>query len=161
RNYSSCNYAQPNKGETTQNWESINTWLQRDLKNIQGKLIIGQSYTPSDIFDSVRFTGVSISSEDNMLPDSLRGFAPTVKGIANSTSQVTIRQNNIIIYQTTVPPGPFVINDLYPTSASGELNITIRESDGSERTFTQAFSNVPIMQREGQVRYFVSSGKTR
>lgn len=161
RNYSTWSYSLPSKGERQKSWDSINTWAQRDLKKIRGKLIVGQSYTPSDIFESVQFTGALVATEDNMLPDSLRGFAPTVQGIANSNAQITISQNGITIYQTTVPPGPFTISDLYPTSASGELNVTIREADGSERSFTQAFSNVPMMQREGQFKYALVTGKYR
>lgn len=159
RNYSTWNYSSSHDNNSEQNWDSINTWIQRDLKSIRGKFILGESYTPSDVFDSVRFKGVQISSEDNMLPDSLRGFAPTVRGIANSNAQVTIRQNEIIIYQTSVPPGPFTIEDLYPTSASGELYVTIRESDGSEHSFTQPFSNVPVMLREGQMKYSFTTGQ--
>lgn len=40
-----------------------------------------------------------------MLPDSMKGFAPTIHGIARSNAQVTIRQNGYIINQRYVPPG--------------------------------------------------------
>lgn len=57
------------------------------------------------IFDSVSFRGVQLASDDNMLPDSLKGFAPVVRGIAKSNAQVTIKQNGYTIYQTYVSPG--------------------------------------------------------
>ncbi|MBW6086650.1 fimbria/pilus outer membrane usher protein [Escherichia coli] len=43
-------------------------------------------------FDSVSFRGVQLASDDNMLPDSLKGFAPVVRGIAKSNAQITIKQ---------------------------------------------------------------------
>ena len=52
---------------------------------------------------------------------------------------VTIRQNNSVIYQTSVPPGEFEISDLYPTSYSGDLQVTVEEADGEQ---TYIFPNL-------------------
>ncbi|EIO7469451.1 fimbrial biogenesis outer membrane usher protein [Salmonella enterica subsp. enterica] len=157
RNYSTWNYDEDNGSH----WDSVNTYLQRDIKTLQGQLTLGDSYTPSDIFDSVQFRGAQIASDDNMLPDSLRGFAPVIRGIAQSNAQVTVKQNGYTIYQSYVAPGAFAISDLYPTSGSGDLEVTIKEADGSERTFVQPFSAVPIMQREGRLKYALTAGKYR
>ena len=157
RNYSTWNYDEENGSH----WDSVNTYLQRDIQRLQGQLTLGDSYTPSDIFDSVQFRGAQLASDDNMLPDSLRGFAPIIRGIAQSNAQVTIKQNGYTIYQSYVAPGAFAISDLYPTSGSGDLEVTIKEADGSERTFIQPFSAVPIMQREGRLKYALTAGKYR
>ncbi|ENB7664467.1 TPA: fimbria/pilus outer membrane usher protein [Enterobacter cloacae] len=157
RNYSTWNYDEDNGSH----WDSVNTYLQRDIQRLQGQLTLGDSYTPSDIFDSVQFRGAQLASDDNMLPDSLRGFAPIIRGIAQSNAQVTIKQNGYTIYQSYVAPGAFAISDLYPTSGSGDLEVTIKEADGSERTFVQPFSAVPIMQREGRLKYALTAGKYR
>ncbi|SUC40391.1 fimbrial outer membrane usher protein [Proteus mirabilis] len=69
-----------------------------------------------------------------MLPDSMRGFAPTIKGIANSNAIVTVKQNGFVIYQISVPPGAFEIKDLYATSSSGNLDVTIKENNGKNYT---------------------------
>jgi len=164
RNYSTWNYTQSSgtaDDYSISHWDSINTYMQREIPKIKGQLTLGDNYTQSDIFDSVQFRGVQVVSDDNMLPDSLRGFAPTVSGIANSNAKVTIKQNGTIIYQTYVPPGAFSINDLFPTSSSGDLQVTITEADGSERTFIQPFSNVPVMQREGRLKYGFTIGEYR
>lgn len=170
RNYSTWTYNKSNSDDgvansggddSNSNWDNINTYVQHDVPAIKGQFTAGDSYTPSDVFDSVQFRGAQLASDDNMLPDSLRGFAPTVRGIANSNAQVTIKQNGSVIYQTYVPPGAFTINDLYPTSSSGDLLVTIKEADGSSRTFIQPFANVPVMQREGRLKYGVTVGKYR
>ncbi len=69
-----------------------------------------------------------------MLPDSQKGFAPVIHGIARGTAQVSIRQNGYEIYQSTVPPGPFTIDDLYAAGNGGDLQVTIKEADGSRRS---------------------------
>lgn len=142
-------------------WQHINTYVKRDIIPLKGELIAGDNYTPSDVFDSLPFRGVQIASDDNMLPDSMKGFAPTIHGIAKSNAQVTIRQNRYVIYQSYVPPGAFSINDLYPTSSSGDLTVEVKESDGSVSSYTVPYSAVPVLQREGRVKYALTVAKYR
>ncbi|EKY3197565.1 fimbrial biogenesis outer membrane usher protein [Cronobacter turicensis] len=153
------NYSTWSKSDDEAHWDSIYTFLQRDIKPWRSQLTLGESYSPSMIFDSVKFKGAQLATDDNMLPDSLRGFAPVIRGIANSNAEVTVRQNGYIIFQDTVAPGAFEINDLYPTSHSGDLEVTIKEADGKERRFIQPFSAVPIMQRPGQIKYSLTAGE--
>lgn len=155
------NYSTYTQGNGTHNWNNINTYAQRDIKSLKSQLIIGDSYTPSDMFDSFAFRGVQLYSDDSMQPSSLRGFAPIIRGIAQTNAQVTISQNGNVIWQSYVPPGPFAIDDLYPTSASGNLEVTIKEADGRVRQFTQPFSSVPIMLREGRFKYSLTAGEYR
>ncbi|AOM39921.1 fimbria/pilus outer membrane usher protein [Xenorhabdus hominickii] len=140
-------------------WQNLNTYLQRDIHALKSQLTFGDSYTPSPIFDGFQFRGIQLTSDDNMLPDSLKGFAPTIRGIAQSNAQVIIKQNGYIIYESYVSPGPFVINDLYPTTSTGDLEVIIKEADGKEHRSVQAFSTVPIMLRENGLRYSLALGK--
>jgi len=143
-------------------WQSINTYVQRNIRILQGgQLTLGEYSTPSDVFDSVQFKGAQMASDDSMLPDSMSQFAPTVRGIAKSNAQVTVRQNGNIIYQTYVPPGPFVINDLYPSNSGGDLQISVKESDGSVTQYSQSFASLPVLQREGRIKYGLTAGQYR
>ncbi|WP_338628939.1 fimbria/pilus outer membrane usher protein [Enterobacter sp. JJBC] len=142
-------------------FSSVSTTLSRDLQFLRGQLELGETSTPGDIFDSVLFRGVQIYSDDAMLPDSLRGYAPVIRGIAQSNARVTVEQNGFTVYQTYVAPGSFEIRDLYPTASSGDLNVTVTEADGSERRFVQPFSSVPMMLREGRLKYTFSGGEYR
>ncbi|MDP9894683.1 outer membrane usher protein [Variovorax boronicumulans] len=142
-------------------WQGINTYMQRDIASINGRLLIGDGNTPGNFFDSLPFRGVQLSSDDAMLPDSQQGYAPTIRGVAQTNARVTVRQNGYVIYSTFVAPGPFVIDDLYPTASSGDLEVTIAEADGRETKYTQAFSAVPTLLREGTWRYSATVGKYR
>ncbi|MCM4498717.1 fimbria/pilus outer membrane usher protein, partial [Escherichia coli] len=86
-------------------------------------------------------------------------YAPTIRGVANSNAKVTVTQSGYKIYETTVPPGEFVIDDISPSGFGSELVVTIEEADGSKRTFTQSFSSVVQMQRPGVGRWDFSAGK--
>lgn len=157
RNYSTWNYDDNSGG----NWQTISSYLQRDVVFLKSQLILGDRYSSADIFESIPFRGVQLASDDNMLPDSLRGFSPIIRGVARSSAEVTVKQNGYIILRTYVAPGAFTLNDLYPTSSGGDLTVLVREADGSEHTFIQPFSALPIMQREGRLKYALTAGKYR
>lgn len=142
-------------------WESINTTLQRDVKPLRSQLEIGQTFTSGELFDSVQMTGLKLETDTSMLPSSQQGFAPVVRGIANSEAKITIRQNGYTLYQSYVSAGPFEIHDLSQVTAGADLDVTITEADGTERHFVQASSSVPILQREGAQKYSVAAGRFR
>lgn len=149
-------------GSSSENkWQHVNTWLERDITPFRSRLTLGDSYTNGDVFDGINFRGAQLASDDNMLPDSQKGFAPVIHGIARGTAQVSIKQNGYEIYHSTVPPGPFTINDLYAAGNGGDLQVAIKEADGSVQSFTVPYSSVPVLQREGHTRYALTAGEYR
>ncbi|ECJ2224332.1 fimbrial outer membrane usher protein StdB [Salmonella enterica] len=134
------------------------TYLFRALPSLRSKLTLGQTYLSSAIFDSFRFAGITLASDERMLPFSLQGYAPQISGIANSNAQVTVSQNGRILYQTRVSPGPFVLPGL-SQGISGNLDVTVKESDGSTHTWQVNTASVPFMARQGQVRYKLAAGR--
>ncbi|KGQ11138.1 Outer membrane usher protein fimD [Beauveria bassiana D1-5] len=142
-------------------WQHVNTWLERDIISLRSRLTLGDSYTDSDVFDGINFRGAQLASDDNMLPDSMKGFAPVIRGIARGTAHVIVKQNGYEIYQGTVPPGPFTINDLYAATSGGDLQVTIKEADGSSQIFSVPWSSVPVLQREGRTRFSLTAGEYR
>ncbi|MGR7122253.1 fimbrial biogenesis usher protein [Klebsiella aerogenes] len=162
RDTSSWSYSSGSENQaSTRDWQHISTYVERTIIPLRGELTAGDSNTPSDVFDSLSFRGIQLASDDNMLPDSLKGFAPTIRGIAKSNAQVTVKQNGYTIYQTYVPPGAFAITDLYPSASSGDLTVSIKEADGSVSSYTVPYSSVPILQREGRLKYAVTGGRFR
>lgn len=155
--YSSGGSASSNENK----WQHVNSWLERDIIPLRARLTLGDNYTNGDIFDGINFRGARLASDDNMLPDSQKGFAPVIHGIARGTAQVSIKQNGYEIYQSTVPPGPFTINDLYAAGNGGDLLVTIKEADGTSQVFSVPWSTVPMLQREGHTRYAVTAGEYR
>lgn len=140
-------------------WKNISNYVETAVRALKGELTLGDASTPGDIFDGLLIRGVQLSSDDDMTPDQLTGFAPMIRGIAKSNARVTVRENGNIIYQRSVPAGPFVITDLSSVSNGGKLDVTITEADGSETHSTVAYSNVPQLLSTGQMKYSLSAGK--
>lgn len=140
-------------------FKSNRSYLQHDVTAVKGQFSAGDIFSDADLFDSVRYRGLKLASDDGMRADSERGYAPVIRGIAQSSATVEIRQNNYILYTANVPPGPFEISDIYPSGSNGDLEVTIIEADGRRRVTVQAFSSLPIMVRQGQLKYSVSAGQ--
>lgn len=142
-------------------WDTIYTYLQRDIVALKSQMTLGDSSTPSDIFDSIPFRGGQLASDEDMIPDSLRGYAPVVRGIARTNAQIVIRQNGYVIYDSYVAPGAFEITDMYATGGSGDLYVTIKEADGSEQHQVVPYASLPVLQREGRIKYSLTGGQYR
>lgn len=140
-------------------WDALSTTLTHDIKTLRSQFLAGDSSTPSDIFDSIQFRGVRVFSDTDMHPYSEQGFAPLIRGIARSDAKVTIKQNGYKIYETYVAPGPFEIRDINQVSSGSDFDIIVTEADGSEHTFTQSSSSLPVMLRSGSYSYSVAYGK--
>lgn len=146
---------------SSNHWQNIDTYVQRDIPSMRAQLTVGDSYTDGQVFDSYGVRGVQLATDDRMLPDSLRGYAPVIQGVAESNARVTVRQNGLVIYETTVAPGPFSVNDLYPTGYGGNLDVTITEADGRVRTMVVPYASVAQLLRPGTTRFDVALGQLR
>lgn len=157
RNLSTWNKTNADSGK----WDSVYLYAQRSIVPLNSTLVVGESSSLSSIFDSVPFTGVQLATDVDMLPDSLRGYAPVVRGIAKTNARVVIKQNGYQIYQAFVAPGAFEITDLYATGGNGDLYVTVEESDGTKQNFIVPYASLPLMLRQGQTEYEITSGKYR
>lgn len=142
-------------------WQDIDTYAQRELPSLRALLTLGDSNADGQIFNSFALRGIQLTTDDRMLPQSLQGYAPTVRGVAQTNAVVTVRDNGLLIYQITVAPGPFEIKDLYPTGYGGRLEITVTEADGRVRAFSVPYASVAQLLRPGITRFDISAGQLR
>ncbi len=155
---SQYNHTTGRGGSTEKNWDWSRYYLYRAIPRWNAKLTLGEDYLNSNIFDSFRFTGVSLVTDDNMLPPNLRGYAPEVTGVAKTNARVTIRQQGRVLYETQVAPGPFRIQDIND-AVSGKLDVRVEEQDGGLQEFQIDTANIPYLTRPGRVQYKLAAGK--
>ncbi|WP_082428160.1 outer membrane usher protein [Pseudomonas endophytica] len=144
--------------QRTQKLEWSRFYAYRALPALQARLMLGENYLYSDIFDSFRFTGAALNSDDSQLPPNLRGYAPEVVGVAKTNAKVIISQQGRVLYETLVAAGPFRIQDLND-AVSGTMDVRIEEQDGSVSTFKVDSASVPYLTRPGSVRYKLAAGR--
>lgn len=162
RSYGNYSYYRTSSNTTTnvnEDFDFYNTYLERDIAILRSTFRLGELSTRGVILNPVKFRGIQLLTNDEMLNDNLRNYSPSVRGFANSQAVVTILQNDRIVYQTNVPAGPFVLNDFHISGYAGDLIVNIKEADGSEHSFIQAFSTLPEMKREGVSGFELSLGQ--
>lgn len=145
-----------NDGRTSQ---VLSAYAQTDVPAHRAQATFGDFQTTGALFDSIALRGVEFESDERMWPDSRRGYAPEVRGIAHGNAVVTIRQNGNIIHEVNVPAGPFVIRDLYPTGYGGALDVTVTEADGRQEVFIVPYASVPQLLRPGSERFSIAIGQ--
>lgn len=149
-----------NNGKTDSYQRGV-TYLKKGIGSLNSELTLGDFTTEGAISDSVSMRGAMMRTDTRMLPQTQRGYAPRVSGIANTNATVIIRQNGMVIYQTNVPAGPFEINDLYPTGYSGELIAEVHEADGNVQRFAVPYATLVPLMRPEQFNYQLAGGVYR
>lgn len=153
-----ANYNDTNGQATERNWDWSQYYAYRAIASLNAKLTLGEEYLRSGIFDSFRYLGASLMSEDNMLAPNLRGYAPEVSGVAKTNAKVTISQQGRVIYETQVAPGPFRIQDLNDT-INGKLDVRVEEQDGSIQEYQMDTATIPYLTRPGRVQFKLVGGR--
>ncbi|WP_392565460.1 fimbria/pilus outer membrane usher protein [Utexia brackfieldae] len=145
--------------KTTNDTRISNVYATRDFREIKSRLTVGQNSIGSNLFDSLPYIGATVTTADEMLPDSERGYSPPIKGVANSRSKLVIRQNGLIVYQTFVDPGPYDITDLNPVGSSGDYEVELTAADGSVSKYIIPYSTLPNLLKLGGYNYSATLGQ--
>lgn len=120
---------------TGSKWRNINNYVERNLKEIDSKLILGDFITISEIFEGVSMRGATLSTDESMIPSRVRKNTPAIRGVANTQAQVDVMYNDYIIYSTTVEPGVFELTEVPYVSGNGVYKVIVKESNGTKREF--------------------------
>lgn len=145
-------------GASGRAWQHLNTYAQRPLPAIKGDLTLGEFFSQGELFRSLPIQGLQVSSDIDMLPDVLQSYSPVIRGVAQNRAKVDIHRDGYLLYTTWVAPGPFELDDL-SVAGSGELEVTVSEEDGQVTRFTQPYSTLGNLLREGVWRYNGTVGR--
>lgn len=145
--------------QTGTRYDNQDIYLQRDITPLKAQIVLGDSWTRGDAFEAIHLRGGRIYNDDRMLSAGMSSYAPVIRGTANTNAKISVSQGGNKIYETTVPPGAFEINDLNASGYGKDLTVTIEEADGSQRSFTVPFSSVTQMLRPGFSRWETGVGE--
>ncbi|VVO08250.1 Outer membrane usher protein FimD [Pseudomonas fluorescens] len=111
----------------------IAAYAQRTFVSQEAVLQAGQINLYNPVLAGAQITGAQILNERAL---QVAGQNAVIEGVANSQAQVEIRQNGSLIHSTVVPAGPFALNNVRRLNSRSDVHVTVRETDGSERSFT-------------------------
>ncbi|ELD3253959.1 fimbrial biogenesis outer membrane usher protein [Enterobacter hormaechei] len=144
-----------------QEWNTQDVYAQHDYSYLGGgQFSVGRLTSDGSVVDSIPFVGMKMESDNGMLDPTYTSHQPAITGIANSAATVTVREYGKVVYQENVPQGPFSLTD-FNRSGNADVDVEIRESDGSSRHFTMSSVVAPSLMSRGALKYSVSTGKYR
>lgn len=126
--------------------------LSKPLSALRGDLLLGHVLTRSSLFSDFGFYGASVRSNDEMVPWELRGYAPVISGVANSTSRITVTQDGYTIYSKIVSAGPYSLTDIAPVG-NGDITVTVKGDNGQETVNTYPIATLPTLLRPEEYKY--------
>lgn len=113
--------------------EHLYAYAQRDFLPLASTFQVGQISGNNPVFGGVQLTGVQV------FPDGIEtggaNSGVVVEGQALSQSRVEVRQSGALIYTTVVPEGPFVLTNLPLLNGTSDLQVTVIETRGGQRSF--------------------------
>lgn len=140
-------------GGESRRWDTQAAYLERALPAWSGRLQLGRATAGDPTMGVYGLRGARLVKDERMVPDSLRGYAPVVRGTAYSNAVVEIRQRGSLLYRANVAPGPFEIDDLYAANNGGDLEVAVIEADGRAARFRVANASNPQLRRAGSLGY--------
>lgn len=142
-------------------WRSRHAYLRRQLPGWHGQLQIGDQIVSDPLMGSIGMRGAVLESDERMYPESTRGFAPVIRGIAESNALVEVSHGGVVMRRFMVAPGPFEIDDIYPIGSGADLEMTVTEVDGRTTRTLVPYAFNPYLVREGGFRYRLAAGRVR
>lgn len=134
-------------------WDTQSAYAQRALPHWSGRLQLGRASAGDPSLGVYGFRGARLVKDERMVPDSLRGYAPVVRGTASSNAVIEIHQRGNLLYRSNLAPGPFEIDDLYAAGNGGDLEVSVIEADGRVARFRVANASNPQLRRAGSLGY--------
>jgi outer membrane usher protein len=135
-------------------------YIERQIETWRSQWRAGDLLVADGSFASVRMRGMSVASDARMNDDISAGYKPTVRGLARTHALVRVTQGGVLLRELSVPPGPFVIDDLEGLGQGGDLDVAIEEEDGGRTSFREPFFAMPELLGEGHSVMATSVGRT-
>ncbi|WP_272680420.1 fimbria/pilus outer membrane usher protein [Providencia sp. PROV032] len=134
-------------------------YAEHPIASLKSALTIGEMTTDSQYFSWAKYRGAKLASDKRMEPTSLSGFAPVIRGIANTPSLLSVEYNGRVIYEKNIPAGEYNITDLPITYGNGSLDIILTNVEGERTVQEIPVSTISNLLRPGKYEYSVDVGE--
>jgi len=118
----------------------METTFTRDLPNRNRTLKIGDAYTKSGMLGrSIYFGGIQYGTNFSLTPGFISQPLPTVSGLSATPSTVELYVNDVLRQVSSIPTGPFALENFPTLTGGGDARIVVRDLLGRETVIEQSF----------------------
>ena len=143
-------------------WLRLETTFTRDLPDSNRTLRLGDTSTRAGMWGrSVYFGGVQLSSNFALTPGFISQPSPALTGVSSAPSTVELYINDVLRQVSSVPTGPFVINNSPALTGGGDARLVVRDLLGRETVITQPFFTSSQLLAKGLNDWSLEAGRLR
>lgn len=137
-------------------YESGTYTVYRDLLAQKARMSLGHLTMSGS--NSVPVFGMMLESDPMMRPETERYYSPIIENIAQTHALVKVFQNERLVVEKSVTPGPFRIDQLRGLNRQGDLLVEIHETNQNVRRFVVPYAMQLNLLRQKQLNYRVALG---
>lgn len=143
-------------------WTRLETTFTRDFPASNRTLRLGDSSTRTGLLGrNVYFGGLQYGSNFALTPGFVGQPLPAVTGVSAAPSTVELYVNDVLRQVSSVPTGPFTLDNLPTFTGAGEARVVVRDLLGRETVVTQSFFSSPQLLAPGLDDWGVETGTVR
>lgn len=160
--YSGQNLATGGPAPGERAWQRLETTFTRDFMDGGTTLRLGDLSSRGGIVGrSVYFGGLQWSRNFALQPGFITQPIPALAGSSNAPSTVELYINNVLRQTTTVPTGPFSLDNVPVLTGAGNMRLVVRDILGRETVIEQPFFSHGTLLETGLSDWSVEVGALR
>lgn len=143
-------------------WTRLETSFVRNYPEHFRTLRLGDSSTASSLMGRrTYFGGVQVGSNFALNPSFLTQPQPALGGLSSAPSTVELYINDVLRQVSSVPAGPFALENMPMLTGNGEARLVVRDLLGRETVLVQSFLASPQLLAAGLSDWSLSAGRQR
>jgi outer membrane usher protein len=140
----------------------LETTLTHDFPESNRTLRLGDATTRAGMWGrNVYFGGIQYGTNFALTPGFISQPLPSLRGLSAAPSTVELYVNDVLRQVSSVPTGPFAIDNFPIVSGSGEARLVVRDLLGRETVLVQSFFASSLLLARGLDDWSVEAGKVR
>ena len=145
------------------NMVRLETTFTRNYAESNRTLRLGDTVTRAGMWGrNVYFGGIQFGSNFALTPGFVSQPIPVVSGMSTAPSTVEMYVNDVLRQVSTVPTGPFAIDNSTPVlTGNGDVKLVVRDILGRETVIEQSFFTSPQLLAKGLDDWSVEAGSVR
>ena len=147
---------------TSRGWMRLETTFAKDLPARNQTLRIGDASTRPGMWGrSVYFGGAQWGTNFALTPGFITQPLPVLSGVSAAPSTVELYVNDVLRQVSTVPTGPFAIDNFPALTGGGDARLVVRDLLGRETVINQPFFTSSELLAQGLNDWSVEAGVLR
>ena len=145
-----------------QGWVRLETTFTRDYPEQNRTLRLGDSTTRAGMWGrNVYFGGIQYGTNFALTPGFVSQPLPVLTGISTAPSTVEMYVNDVLRQVSTVPTGPFAIDNFPMLTGNGDVRMVVTDILGRETVIEQSFFITTQLLAKGLDDWSVEAGSVR